>query len=149
MKHHLMQVLMMQDRMTHLNYLLHFRCGDHTIELMISNLANSFPLLQEAIHTSKSFVTAVRGTKSLWKALKDVQVAAGVKKPLSVFLSGNTRKWSSGYFMISRLLQLRSYIESHSDYKSSHFQLIDAAKEYLFIPYLLEQIYVIQAMEFI
>ena len=49
--------------------------------------------------------------------------------------------------MISRLLQLRSYIpaiESHSDYKSSHlpinFQLIDAAKECLFIPYLLEQI---------
>ena len=50
-------------------------------------------------------------------------------------LSGNTQKWSSGCLMISRLLQLRSYIpaiESHSDYKSSHllinFQLIDAAK---------------------
>ena len=25
---------------SHLNYLLHFRYGDHTIELMVSNLAN-------------------------------------------------------------------------------------------------------------
>ena len=78
---------MLQYRMT-LNHLLHFRCGDHTIELMVSNLANSFPLLQEAIDISKSFVIAVRGTKSLWKALNDVQVA-GVKKPLSVFLHEN------------------------------------------------------------
>ena len=79
---------MLQYRMT-LNHLLHFRCGDHTIELMVSNLANSFPMLQEAIDISKSFVIAVRGTKSLWKALNDVQVAASVKKPLSDFLHEN------------------------------------------------------------
>ena len=62
-----------------------FHCGDHTIELMVSNLTNSFPLLQEAIDVSKSFVTAVRGTKSVWKALNDVQVAAGVKKTSQFF----------------------------------------------------------------
>ena len=62
-------------------HLLHFRCGHHTLELIMDDIISSYPGLRSAIREAHTVVTTIRNRKHLSKALESAQ--AGLqRKPL-------------------------------------------------------------------
>ena len=60
---------------------------------------------------ARDIVISIENCKALLKALFDVQRALDPSKhPLTLSLPGNTRKWSSGYLVISKVLRLQHVI---------------------------------------
>jgi hypothetical protein len=128
-----------------LPWVVHIRCGAHTIELMLETLAEAFPDLQVAFDQAAALGKRIKNDKVLLKQLKDLQIASGVKHPLVLFGTSNTRKWSAGFLMISRALQLKPYltvIESRADYDHdpTEWSLLQSSRGGLFQLYYLEQI---------
>jgi hypothetical protein len=128
-------------------HLIHFRCGCHTCELVTESLADAFPELQEAISEAKEITKHIRNNKVLEKALQDLQTSNNVTEAhvLGVCMSNNTRKWASGYGMISRLVKLEVYVlmlQTNPAYTlpATNFPRLKAALKMLFEFYLLEQI---------
>ena len=128
-----------------LQHVIHFRCGAHTLELVMESCAESAPILKRSIDKAREVAQKIRRNKQLLAALKNGQVANGVERPLNVFLSGNTRKWSSGYLMISRIVQLKAYVlllQARPDWGllPCDFVELEAVLPFLGHFYLLEQI---------
>jgi hypothetical protein len=92
-----------------LPFLLHQRCGPHTIELILSDVGDSFPGVSEinewALKVSQFFRNSKQNRKlleSAQKRLKEEDKSVNVLKMISFC---NTRKWSSSYLLISRILR--------------------------------------------
>jgi hypothetical protein len=79
-----------------LRHLIHFRCGAHTLELVMTALGNACEWIQGAIDIASDVSKMIRSRKALSKRLFDMQQDNAGSRPLGVFLSNNTRKWSSG-----------------------------------------------------
>jgi hypothetical protein len=96
---------------TTLMWLLHFRCGCHSIELLLCYIRENLPPTFAKIpaENANAVVSAVRNHKVLSKALKDLQTAANTT-PYILVKSCNTRKWSSDFLVASRLLKLQRYV---------------------------------------
>ena len=92
-------------------HVIHFRCGAHTIELMMDSVAQSFGWINKCLEDVRSVVTTIKSKKALCKKLRDMQAKDGVRSPMTLVTTANTRKWSSGYLTLSRALQLREYID--------------------------------------
>jgi hypothetical protein len=105
--------------------------------------------MNDSIAAAKLVSNKIREYKSLSKALKAMQVSGGVAQPLGVFLSGNTRKWSSGYLMISRIVRLRPFLmalqatdewqRALGDFRID-FDSMEASLEILFRFYVFEEV---------
>jgi hypothetical protein len=107
----------------------------------------AFPVLSTAIAQARDIVIAIKNCKALLKALYDVQRAVDpTKHPLTLSLPGNTRKWSSGYLVISKVLRLQHVIVSVAGradlppIPTVDWNGMEIAKNALFEFYLTEQI---------
>jgi hypothetical protein len=98
---------------TTLPWLLHFRCGNHSIELLLKYLRDNLPasICQGPADAANAVVSAVRNHKQTLKALFDLQTAAG-QTPLILVTSCNTRKWSADYLVAQRLLKLQPFVQA-------------------------------------
>lgn len=127
-------------------HLLPFCCGAHTIELILEDISVALPELAEVLSQGKNISLAVKNHKVLLKALYNLQKQAGVAIPLKMVLSNNTRKWSTGYLTISRVIKLGNEITFLANqHNLPDIQVPDLAKmkivhEFLFEFYLIEQI---------
>ena len=91
-------------------HLLHFRCGPHTLELIMDDIISSYPGLKAAIKEAETIVTTIRNRKALAKLVEDAQIQVG-KRPLVLITFSNTRKWSSSFLVIARLFRLRQFVD--------------------------------------
>ncbi|KAL5516429.1 hypothetical protein EMCRGX_G001757 [Ephydatia muelleri] len=131
-----------------LKWLLHFRCGCHTLELLMEDLAKALPSVALAIKVAKDTANNIKNHKHLLKALKTAQLETPGHNVLKVILPCNTRKWSSGFLCIARILQLQHYLiamAARDDLESENFilpdfQLLEYARSVLFEFYLVEQL---------
>ena len=88
--------------------ILHIKCGAHTLELLIDALSSHYKGLDAAIEMGRAMVVKINNAKCLLKQFIDIQRRIDPEKqPLSLVLPCNTRKWSSGYLLVSRLLRLQ------------------------------------------
>jgi hypothetical protein len=56
-------------------WVLHIRCGCHTIELELKAIYSAFPQLNEIIASAREIASKCRNTKALQKAFNDAQTA--------------------------------------------------------------------------
>lgn len=98
---------------TTLPWLIHFRCGNHSIELLLKYLRQGLPcdICDEPANIANELVSAIRNHKATLKALRELQAAAG-QAPLVLVKSCNTRKWSADYLVCQRLLKLQVFVMS-------------------------------------
>jgi hypothetical protein len=103
--------------------------------------------LSTAIAQARDIVIAIKNCKALLKALFDVQRALDPSKsPLTLSLPGNTRKWSSGYLVICKVLRLQHVIVAVAGrvdlppLPAVDWNGMEVAKNALFEFYLTEQI---------
>lgn len=94
-------------------YLIPIACGPHTLELMMSNLSEAFPLLSTIIKDSDALTKEIKGEKRLLKEYFERQKFYNRNvdnfKPYCLFYSSNTRKWSYAYLNVSRLLKVNEF----------------------------------------
>jgi hypothetical protein len=88
-------------------------CTNHTTELTIGDLqdagnfdASAIPVVARVLDATFKLVTHVRSNKACRDALHKAQEERGVQKPKILIKSNNTRKWSSGFLSLSRVLEL-------------------------------------------
>ena len=93
-------------------HVIHNRCACHTIELLISDLKNVMPVLERVVDTVMRFVTIVKNNKFYRDALATSQSDAGEARPLVLIKPNNTRKWSTGFLCISRVMRLLPHIQN-------------------------------------
>ena len=98
---------------TTLPWLLHFRCGNHSIELLLKYLRDKLPAAHCKVpaESANEIVSAIRNHKQTLKSLCDLQIAAG-QKVLTLVKSCNTRKWSADYLVAQRLLRLKPFVQA-------------------------------------
>lgn len=117
----------------------------HTLELLLTDLGKAMPELDQAIAQARSLAFSFKNKKDHMRPLVQLQKAAGKTHPLTVLVPGNTRKWSSGYIVICRLLQLKPFISLVAEQPSIQlpehsWAMLEASKDILFPFYLEEQI---------
>ena len=61
--------------------LVHFRCGAHTLELLVDALLNHYIGLEESINTAKTVATVINNCKVLLKNFREVQAISNPKNP--------------------------------------------------------------------
>ena len=97
---------------TSFEHVLHFRCGAHTLELVIEALCSHYTILDQTIEAVTSFVKVVNNNKNLFSSLRSIQQMLHPDLvPLILVLPANTRKWSSGYLVIHRFLLLQMELD--------------------------------------
>ena len=96
-----------------LPWVLHFRCGAHSIELLLNYLFTCLPerMHSDPCHVATQLVSKFRNTKSLSQALWALQRAAnGAARPLVLVQACRTRKWSADYLVVARVLRLKQFL---------------------------------------
>jgi len=112
------------------------------MELLSEDLAQAYPELEKVMQQAKVAAISFKNHKVLLKVLLDIQKAAG-STPLRVYVPANTRKWSSSYLVICRMLRLKPFITLlHKDLPVPQIDWasFEATKEILFQFYSREQI---------
>lgn len=95
-----------------LPHLIHFRCGCHTIELLLQNILNSHSSFRQQISLCETFVLAVKNSKEMKKSFQALQTTINSGSHIySLILPNNTRKWSGVFLMICRILLLKDSIK--------------------------------------
>jgi hypothetical protein len=107
-------------------HLIHNRCGPHTAELLIEDLQSvgtvrhptlpAIPLLHDVIKNVHDVVTCILNSKYLKAALFEAQKGRLVQRPLTLVKPANTRKWSTGFLMLSRFCSLYNDIAAIENY---------------------------------
>ncbi len=110
-------------------YLTHNRCFPHTVELMIEDLqslgttrnprAPAIPLLHSVIENVHHVVTAIKNSKYLTAALNEAQRSRMSRKVLGLVKPANTRKWSTGFLMLSRFCHLYNDIYAMDNFMAA------------------------------
>lgn len=77
---------------TSLPYLLHFHCGPHTLELLLTDLGKAMPELDQEITQAQNLAFSFKNRKDHMRPLIQLQKATGKVCPLTVLVPGNTRK---------------------------------------------------------
>lgn len=95
--------------------LIHFRCGAHTLELLVDSLASHYKGLETAIDSGTQLANSINNCKQLLKALRDIQNLLKPNEEPLMLVPSNTRKWSSGYLVLNRLLKLQHQLELLKD----------------------------------
>lgn len=96
-----------------LPWIIQFRCGAHSLELLIKYC---YELLPGQLHkipadAASSLVSTIKNNKAIGLALAELQRAAnGQARPLVLVQSCNTRKWSADYLVVARVLKLQGFI---------------------------------------
>lgn len=98
--------------------IIHNRCTNHTAELLLNDVQHHIPKLQLCMTACHDIVTAVKNNKAFKDALRTSQTRHGVVKPRRLIKSNNTRKWSSGFLMMSRVQELYTHLAALADYIS-------------------------------
>ena len=83
---------------------------EHGLELPL-NLQQKQEILQNDKQLTVALTNTIRNHKEFSKSLHDMQKANNVVRPLILFHTANTRKWSSGFLLTCRAIQLRQYID--------------------------------------
>jgi hypothetical protein len=99
--------------------IIHNRCTNHTAELLLNDVQHHIPKLQLCMTACHDIVTAVKNNKAYKDALRTSQIRQGVVKPRRLIKSNNTRKWSSGFLMLSRVQELYTHLAALADYVSA------------------------------
>jgi hypothetical protein len=109
-------VRLLQEIMPHI---IHNRCYAHTAELLIADLQSTgtatrphspaIPILHDVIENVHRVVTLILQNKYLRAALEEAQ-RDRAQRPLMLVKTANTRKWSSSFLMLSRLVRLYDYV---------------------------------------
>lgn len=120
-------------------HLLHFRCGAHTLELLVDALSQHYKGLENSIELAKEVANSVLNCKILLKNFDEIQeVANPGKNPLKLLLPSNTRKWNSGYLMLDRMLKVRrcldllSVRENMPELPYINWRLIQSSRDVLY-----------------
>jgi hypothetical protein len=113
-----MRALLQDQRFKHV---VHNRCTVHTGELLLCDVQHNIPKLQLCVAACHDIVTAVRNKKVFKDALKLSQEAAGFK-PKRLIKCVNTRKWSSGFLMLSRVQQVYPHLAALGQFVSADDQ---------------------------
>jgi hypothetical protein len=93
--------------------LLISRCGAHTLELLLSDVLNVLPEINNAIKICKEVIIVIKNNKDALHTLYSIQKALAPNKvPYSLILPANTRKWFGSYLMVSRVLKLRTVVNT-------------------------------------
>jgi hypothetical protein len=110
-------------------YIIHNRCYPHTAELMIEDLQSvgttrhptlpAIPILHSVNTNVHSIVTSILNSKYLRAALFEAQKSRLVARPLTLVKPANTRKWSTGFLMLSRFCLLYNDIAQIEDYMAA------------------------------
>ena len=134
-----------------LPWLLHFRCGAHSIELLLKYLFECLPsqLHSDPCNAATQLVSKFRNTKALSQALYELQKVANPNaRPLVLVQACRTRKWSADYLVVARVLRLQPFLttlfqsEAHQAAlgEMPDWQLLSAFCKRAFPLYLCEQI---------
>ena len=92
-------------------HLIHFRCGCHTLELMIESVVRSSPWMPACLEKPKGITNTIRNYNEFCKELDAMKKANNLVPSLVLFLTSNSPKWSSGFLLTCRAFQLRQYID--------------------------------------
>ncbi|KAL5475945.1 hypothetical protein EMCRGX_G025825 [Ephydatia muelleri] len=113
-----------------LKWLLHFRCGCHTLELLMEYLAKAIPSVALAIKVAKDTANNIKNHKRLLKALKTAQLETPDSKPsksanreIEFLVMRQWKKWQKFADIVGLPQEYRTSDPQTDDEKQTNFIL--------------------------